>query len=99
MTSTIVLIIIILLVLVVGGFAAIFRLYLTRGKVRYTFISQQGEQVITNWKAFNKDEYDAIFGIYKEPDGVDYLITDHKGTEVILSVLFIIGGRIHLERK
>lgn len=70
-----------------------------KGKIRYIFSSPQGEKIITDWKTFNQEEYDTIISVHTHPEEAQYIKTDHKGTETIVSIPFILNGFIQIERR
>jgi len=92
-------IIFILLVILLFVIYKLWRSSLSKGKVRYTFVSPQGEKIITNWKTFNQEEYDTIISVHTHPEESQYIKTDNEGTETIISIPFILNGYIMLERK
>ncbi len=96
MIATLQLISLIIVVLIVIGM--IIKKLIRAGKIRYIFTSPHGEKVITNWKFFDQEEYDNIRSIYEKPDEADYIITDHKGDETIISIPFILAGKMTIQR-
>lgn len=88
-----------ILILLVGILFVNYRATKARGKVRYIFTSPQGEKIITDWKTFNQEEYDIIISVHTHPEEAQYIKTDHKGTETIISIPFILNGFVQIERR